>query len=61
MVQKPSHIFECYTLSPYIASTMSPQTVPTPPYSSPTPHLYGSITFTDLEENSSMVKLPYLC
>ncbi len=26
----------------------------------PTPPLYGSRTFTDLEENSSMAKLPYL-
>jgi hypothetical protein len=28
---------------------------------SPFPILYGSVTFNLLEENSSMVKLPYLC
>ncbi len=48
--------FECYTLSGYRASTISHQTAPIPP-----PSLFGSITFTHLEENSSMVKLPYLC
>ncbi len=25
------------------------------------PSFYGSISFTHLEENSSMIKLPYLC
>ncbi len=34
---------------------------PTPTTGSPPPSLYGGITFTHLEENSSMVKLPYLC
>ncbi len=34
---------------------------PTPHYRQPSPSLYGSITFTHLEENSNMVKLPYLC
>jgi hypothetical protein len=28
---------------------------------SPPPSLYGIITITHLEENSSMVKFPYLC
>jgi hypothetical protein len=32
---------------------------PHPPYRQPSSFLYGSITFTHLEENSSMVKLPY--
>ncbi len=27
----------------------------------PPPPVYGSITFTHLKENFSMVKLPYLC
>jgi hypothetical protein len=43
------------------ASTMSHQTAPPPTTGSPPPSLYGSITFTHLKENSSMVKLPYLC
>ena len=34
---------------------------PPPNTGSPHPSLYGSITFTHLKENSSMVKLPYLC
>ncbi len=34
---------------------------PPPTTGSPPPSLYGSITFTHLEDNSSMVKLPYLC
>jgi hypothetical protein len=34
---------------------------PPPTTGSPPPSLYGSITFTHLEENSSMVKLPCLC
>ncbi len=41
-------------------STMSHQTAPTPTTGSPSPSLYGSKTFTHLEEHSSMVKLPYL-
>ncbi len=32
-----------------------------PPYRQPSPSLYGSITSPHLEENFSMVKLPYLC
>ncbi len=36
---------------------MNHQTAPTPTTGSPPPSLYGSITFTHLEENSSMVKL----
>jgi hypothetical protein len=31
------------------------------PTSGSIPSLYGSIAFTHLEENSSMVKLPFLC
>jgi hypothetical protein len=35
---------------------------PTPHYRQPPPPpLYGSITFSHLKENFSMVKLPYLC
>ncbi len=34
--------------------------LPPPPTGSPPP-VYGSITFTYLKENFSMVKLPYLC
>ncbi len=35
---------------------------PTPHYyRQPSPPVYGSITFTDLKENFSMVKLAYLC
>ncbi len=34
---------------------------PTPHYRQPSPHLYGSMTITHLEENFSMVNLPYLC
>ncbi len=34
---------------------------PPPPAGSPPPSLYGSITFTQLGENSSMVKLSYRC
>jgi hypothetical protein len=44
-VSEAHHIFECFTLNGYRASTMSHQTAPTPP-------LYGSITFTHLEDNS---------
>jgi hypothetical protein len=33
--------------------------LPQPHYRQPSPPLYGSITFTHLEENSSMVNLPY--
>jgi hypothetical protein len=55
------HIFECFPLGGNRASTMSHQTAPTPHYRQDSPSLYGSITFTQLEENSSMVKLPYLC
>ena len=33
---------------------------PTPHSRQPSPTLYGSITFTHLEENFSVVKLPYL-
>ena len=33
---------------------------PPPHYRQPSPTLYGSITITYLEENSSMDKLPYL-
>ncbi len=59
MVQKPPHI-EWYTLSGYRASTMSHQMIRLPPtllqeYRQPSPPLYGSITFTHLEENSGMV------
>ncbi len=55
------HIFECFPLGCNRTSTMSHQTAPTPHSRQPSPSLYGSITFTYLEENSSMVKLPYLC
>jgi hypothetical protein len=41
--------------------TMSHQTAPTPHFRQPPPSLYGNITFAHLEENSSIVKLPYLC
>jgi hypothetical protein len=34
---------------------------PTPHYRQPSPPVYGSITFTHLKDNFSMVKLPYLC
>ncbi len=34
---------------------------PTPHYRQPSPPVYGSITFTHLKENFSMVNLPYLC
>ncbi len=54
-------LFECYTLSGYRASTMSHQTAPHPPLLAALPPVYGSITFTHLKENFSMVKLPYLC
>jgi hypothetical protein len=54
------HIFECFPLGGNSASIMSHQTAPPPPGSSP-PFLYGSITFTHLEENFNMVKLPCLC
>jgi hypothetical protein len=40
---------------------MSHQTTPHPHTRQPSPPLYGSETFTHLEENFSMVKLPYLC
>ncbi len=40
---------------------MSHQTAPTPTTGSPSPSLHGSRTFTHLTENSSRVKLPYLC
>jgi hypothetical protein len=43
------------------ACTMSHQTAPIRTTGSPPPNLYGSITFTHLEENSTKVKLPYLC
>ncbi len=43
------------------ASTIGHQTAPTPHYRQPSPPVYGSITFTQLKENFSMVKLPYLC
>ena len=33
----------------------------TPHYKQPSPPVYGSIAFTHLKENFSMVKLPYLC
>jgi hypothetical protein len=33
---------------------------PPPAYRQPSPPLYGSITFTHLEEKSSIVELPYL-
>ncbi len=32
-----------------------------PPLQAALPLVYGSITFTHLKENFSMVKLPYLC
>ncbi len=35
---------------------MSHQTAPTPPLQAALPPLYGSITFTHLEENFNMVK-----
>ncbi len=34
---------------------------PPPTTGSPPPPVYGSIIFTHLKENFSMVKLPYLC
>jgi hypothetical protein len=34
---------------------------PTPHYRQPSPPVYGSITFTHLKDNFSMVNLPYLC
>ncbi len=55
------HIFECFPLGGNRASTMSHLTAPPPTTGSPPPSLYGSITFTHLKKNSSMVKLPYLC
>ncbi len=50
----------CYTMSGYRASTMSHQTAPHPPLQAALPPVHGSITFTHLKENFSMVKLPYL-
>jgi hypothetical protein len=44
-----------------IEPALSHQAAPTPQYRQPSPHVYGSITFTHLKENFSMVKLPYLC
>jgi hypothetical protein len=55
------HIFECFPLGGNKDSTMSHQTAPTPHYRQPCPSLYGSITFAHLEENSTMVKLSYMC
>jgi hypothetical protein len=55
------HIFEFNTLSGYRASTMSHQTTPHPTLQAALPSLYGSRAFTYLEENSGMVKLPYMC
>jgi hypothetical protein len=40
---------------------MSHHTAPTLHYRLPYLLMYDSITFTHLEENSSVVKLPYLC
>jgi hypothetical protein len=34
---------------------------PHPPLQAALPPLYGSRTITHLEENSGMVKIPYLC
>ncbi len=50
------HIFECFTLSGYRASTMSHQTSPSL-YRHPSLPLYGSITIIHLEENFGIVKL----
>jgi hypothetical protein len=47
------HIFELFTLSGYRAMPPPPTT------GSPSPN--GSKTLTHLEENLSVVKLPYLC
>ncbi len=55
------HIFECF---PWVVPEPALWVIrlpPPPTTGSPPPTLYGSITFTHLEENSSMVKLPYLC
>ncbi len=59
------HILECFPLGDNRAKTMGHHTAPTgsggwlpPTTGSPPPSLYGSITSTYLEENSSMVKLP---
>jgi hypothetical protein len=47
-------------LSGYRASTKSHQTAPHPPLQAALPPLYGSINFTHLKENFSMVELPYI-
>jgi hypothetical protein len=54
------HLFESCTLIGYRARIMSKQTAPTPHYRQPSRILYGSITFTLMEEHSS-IKLPYRC
>jgi hypothetical protein len=61
MVQKPSHIL-MLSLGVVTEPVLWVIRLPPPPTTgSPSPYLYGSITFTHLKENSSMVKLPYLC
>jgi hypothetical protein len=50
-------IFECFPLGGYRASAILVIRLPPPPTTgSPPPSLYGSITFTHLKENYSMVK-----
>ena len=61
MVQKPSPIWLVYfewLQSQHYESSDCP---PPPTTGSPPPLCMGSITFTHLKENFSMVKLPYLC
>jgi hypothetical protein len=57
---KSHHIFECYALSGYRASSMSHHTAPTPHYRQPSPHFVWQHYLHHLKENSCMVKLPYL-
>jgi hypothetical protein len=54
-----NHIFGCYILSGHRAITFSYQTAPTLYYGQPSSTLYVRATLTHLEENSSMVRLPY--
>jgi hypothetical protein len=50
--------FLCVVTEPALLVIRLP---PPPSAGSPPPSLYGSITITHLEENSSTVKLSYLC
>ncbi len=42
------HLFECYTLTGYRASTMSHQTAPTPHYRQPYPHTVSRAIFKSI-------------